>query len=204
MTGSPLPYIPDTRGGIDRFVSVEVPKHPRLAGLVTLVGIAGAILVHRFGPRHAVTTTLVPGQPPTTSHELVGLASTAYIAFIAVGVLGGVGLVLWVNWRTTRLPPNTRTQRITALKSALEEAMLTIEGIRTEVEEGDALLQRLTDQASRQTQLVNLQQAQVEAVADALGSELRRANRRSLPTTLAINCFFAVAGAVVGRVLHWP
>lgn len=87
----------------------------------------------------------------------------------------------------------TSEQRVSRLTSSLSEAVRTVEEIQAELREGQEAVERLRGQIETFQRLRDLDQGEVEAVAEVLGLELRKEGRRSAWRDFA----FFFAGTVI-------
>jgi hypothetical protein len=132
----------------------------------------------------------------------------AAIATIAVfaGVSSAVGelLSVWRQRRTTGIEVTSvesPEQRIRRLISALSEAATTVEQIEDEIRERHELAQQLQADVRKYERLREVNQEEVEAVAQVLGGELRKGERRSFLTGFLLNLVFFVLGVGATIVL---
>jgi len=76
-----------------------------------------------------------------------------------------------------------------------------ISQIETEIDNRQALVHKLQSDIETYRQITELNQSQVEAVAQLLRGELRKESHRSFWRNVAINFGFFVLGAVVSGLL---
>ena len=119
---------------------------------------------------------------------------------IVSAIIGVLALALFIS-HFLRPNPNTRSQRVVRLTAALNKAIGTIEGIRREVEEGQALLEKIKSDTEVNRGLAGLSEEQSEAVWRAFGVAIRRENRRQLPVNLATQVLVGIRVPLVGGIL---
>lgn len=91
--------------------------------------------------------------------------------------------------------------RIADLSGQLDQAARVIGEAEQEIEARRELVQQLADDQARYEELSQLNQAEVEAVAQTLQGELTRAGRRSFWEQVAVNAVFLVLGILLDRFL---
>jgi ABC-type multidrug transport system fused ATPase/permease subunit len=128
-----------------------------------------------------------------------GWVGAVLVVSLLLAIFAMAFLILSYQAHWVARHPDLRSQRVARLTQSLTEALDTIEGIKHEVEEGEALLKRLKADTESNKELAGLSQAQADAVNSALASALRR-DRRGVPT-IAINLAYAGVGAVAGAVI---
>jgi septal ring factor EnvC (AmiA/AmiB activator) len=92
-------------------------------------------------------------------------------------------------------------QRIARLTTALSESSHVIQEIEAEMKDRTELVEKLKRDAETYERLRNINREEAEAVAQALGGELRKEGRRSLLTNLLMNFGFFVLGVATTLVL---
>jgi hypothetical protein len=85
-------------------------------------------------------------------------------------------------------------QRIARLTTALSESSHVIQEIEAEMKNRTELVEKLKRDAETYERLRNINREEAEAVAQALGGELRKEGRRSLLTNFFMNFVFFVLG----------
>ena len=120
---------------------------------------------------------------------------------IAFTVLGGIGFGIWTQERDLRLNPDSRQQRIQELTSALQRSMGTLEMIKREIEDGNALLDELENRAKVTQELSRLDDRQVIAVTEQIRAELRAEGRRGLLRDVLLGIIWFGLGVVVALLL---
>jgi flagellar biosynthesis/type III secretory pathway M-ring protein FliF/YscJ len=96
----------------------------------------------------------------------------------------------------------TTEQRIARLTTALSESSSVIQEIETEMKDRTELVEKLKRDAETYERLRNINREEAEAVAQALGGELRKEGRRSLLTNLFMNFGFFVLGVATTIALR--
>jgi ribosomal protein L18 len=92
-------------------------------------------------------------------------------------------------------------QRITRLTTALSESSHVIQEIEAEMQDRTALVEKLKRDAETYERLRDINREEAEAVAQALGDELRKEGRRSFLTNFLMNFGFFVLGVATTLVL---
>ena len=87
-------------------------------------------------------------------------------------------------------------QRIARLTTALSESSHVIQEIEAEMKDRTELVEKLKRDAETYERLRNINREEAEAVAQALGGELRKEGRRSLLTNFLMNFVFFVLGVI--------
>jgi flagellar biosynthesis/type III secretory pathway M-ring protein FliF/YscJ len=85
-------------------------------------------------------------------------------------------------------------QRIARLTTALSESSHVIQEIEAEMKNRTELVEKLKRDAETYERLRNINREEAEAVAQALGGELRKEGRRSLLTNFLMNFGFSCLG----------
>ena len=92
-------------------------------------------------------------------------------------------------------------QRITRLTTALSESSHVIQEIEAEMQDRTELVEKLKRDAETYERLRHINREEAEAVAQALGGELRKEGRRSLLTNFLMNFGFFVLGVATTLAL---
>jgi ABC-type multidrug transport system fused ATPase/permease subunit len=123
---------------------------------------------------------------------------TPLIAAIIGALLSTLGatvsLFLQRRRRSVQGGAETTEQRIARLTTALSESSHVIEEIEVEMKDRTELVEKLKRDAETYERLRNINREEAEAVAQALGGELRKEGRRSLLTNFFMNFGFFVLG----------
>jgi hypothetical protein len=138
------------------------------------------------------------------------MSATVLVPLIAglIGALGSIvsaALTLWLQQRRQSAQrgttEETTEQRIARLTTALSESSRVIQEIEEEMKDRTELVEKLKEDADRYERLSNINREEAEAVAQALGGELRKEGRRSLLTNFLMNFGFFVLGVAATLVL---
>lgn len=155
-------------------------KRPFFGISTTVVGLAGLAVLIRETDQY----------PQGELSIRLTILSILDAVIITIGI---ISLAIWSNSRFV-WKPELRRARIEGLVKSLRVAMDTVELIRLEIEESEVLVSTLEAKAAQQGELVQLQQSEVEAVAELLRHELRKEGRKSLLFNIAIGFFFLILG----------
>jgi flagellar biosynthesis/type III secretory pathway M-ring protein FliF/YscJ len=117
-------------------------------------------------------------------------------AFGAFGSIVAAVLTVWIRRRRLGIAGGavTTEQRIARLTTALSESSHVIQEIEAEMKDRTELVEKLKRDAETYERLRNINREEAEAVAQALGGELRKEGRRSLLTNFFMNFGFFVLG----------
>jgi flagellar biosynthesis/type III secretory pathway M-ring protein FliF/YscJ len=133
--------------------------------------------------------------------SLISLIAAAFGAFGSI-----VAAVLAFLFRRRRLGlaggAVTTEQRIARLTRALSESSHVIQEIEAEMKDRTELVEKLKRDAETYERLRNINREEAEAVAQALGGELRKEGRRSLFTNFFMNFGFFVLGVATTIALR--
>jgi hypothetical protein len=131
---------------------------------------------------------------------------TPLIAAIIGALLSTLGatvsLFLQRRRRSVQGGAETTEQRIARLTTALSESSHVIEEIEVEMKDRTELVEKLKRDAETYERLRNINREEAEAVAQALGGELRKEGRRSLFTNFFMNFGFFVLGVATTIALR--
>jgi t-SNARE complex subunit (syntaxin) len=137
--------------------------------------------------------------------------SVTVLASLTAGLIGALGsiasaaLTLRLQRRRQSAQRGTTEenteQRIARLTTALSESSHVIQEIEEEMKDRTELVEKLKEDADRYERLSNINREEAEAVAQALGGELRKEGRRSLLTNFLMNFVFFVLGVATTIVL---
>lgn len=193
MTLPVLPYVPDPEDRFGRAI-IRIGSHWVWLSIAVAFGLIALIWAAEWGPTRPGHTDT--GQPARVMYPWV-------MAILVIGiVVMMLSLVLILGYRQSQWATNNanlRSQRVARLTQSLTEALAIIEGIKREVEDGEALLQRLKADTEVSKQLAALTEEQAAAVNSALGLALRRESRRSIPISVLINVGCGIVGLVIGH-----
>jgi hypothetical protein len=119
--------------------------------------------------------------------------------------IAGATLSLWLQRRRQSIERGTNEvtteQRIARLTTALSESSNVIQEIEAEMKDRTELVEKLKRDAETYERLRNINREEAEAVAQALGGELRKEGRRSLLTNFFMNFGFFVLGVATTLAL---
>lgn len=174
------------------------------AAVVAPLAAAGGLtfLVARFHGHTTVATTEVVrrgGREFLVQHP--GTGTHAWV-LVVLGVVAGLivfALLFGNDWWTHSqfARPENRQRKIETLSTSLKDALITIELIRGEVDEGAALLARLETDVEVKRQLAALKSEEAAAVIAELRETVQRESRRGFRQQLVMNALFFIAGVGV-------
>jgi len=147
--------------------------------------LAGAILI---------SAALAWGETGTAPDGTTLYAPWAGVAlvvggFLVVGALAGLAEAA----ARQKMTGESRQEQVRILTQSLESALLAVETIKTQIEEGDRALAELEHRMDTSRVLSRLSESEAAAVRDALNTEFRIFSRRSYWRDTA----FLVVGAAL-------
>jgi TolA-binding protein len=101
---------------------------------------------------------------------------------------------------TPRRPSASLESRVAELSDNLTTASKSIDEIEQEIESRQDLVARLAADQRQYEQLANLRQSEVDAVAQALRTEIKEEGRRSFWPNLGINIALSTVSAIGGAL----
>jgi len=122
-------------------------------------------------------------------------------------MVGGITSAVATFWFERRRSAQRGTteesteQRITRRTTALSESSHVIQEIEAEMQDRTELVEKLKRDAETYERLRHINREEAEAVAQALGGELRKEGRRSLLTNFLMNFGFFVLGVATTLAL---
>jgi hypothetical protein len=153
-------------------------------------GVAAVVLIVFFVPHEQRPV------PPPTQTILpawgVGLALVAALIFV-------VGIVLSINRfeRSKWGSSHSRQRKIEELTKSLDQALVAVDAIRREIDEGGRLLKRLVTETEVKARLAKLASQDAQAVIVQLEDVIGHATGRSTWLQVAVGFLFFIAGALV-------
>jgi ABC-type multidrug transport system fused ATPase/permease subunit len=204
-----LPYLPDPSPRPNPLTRALgwIAAHPVYNLLLFAICLAAFIWAVVWAPSHRsiqTVTTFTPGSSLAIRVRQPELTAPGWVFAIGIvsAVLALLFLMLFLDRFINRRPnPNTRSQRVARLTTALDEAVGTIEGIRREVEEGHALLAQLQSDTEVNRQLSDMSKEQSDAVWKTAAEIIRAENRRQMPVNVATQLVVGIVVALVGGIL---
>jgi hypothetical protein len=188
-----LPYVPDPTSPVWRWIDRVGAHTYRLSALVVIC--AGCVTwAAVWGPSYPYRTTL-----DQTEYSLDGWVVGILVAALVLGILALFAMLSAYATRQQVRNSNLRSRRVKRLTESLTEALKIIEGIKYEVEEGEALLQRLKQDTQTTKALAELSQPEADAVRSLVASTVRRERLPNLGIALATAIIGAVIGLVIGH-----
>ena len=129
--------------------------------------------------------------------------TTGTVFLLALGISGMAGALtflvsLWIERKRREKAP-TLEDRITSLTGNLKSSSSVISEIQTEIEKRGEIAQKLKADVQRYEQLRELNQPQVEAIAQTIRSEISGESRKSMWRNAGI----AFAIALVFFFIGW-
>jgi len=126
------------------------------------------------------------------------------IAATLAGVAGAVSYWLgrWSETRRTKEKAPTLEDRITTLTENLISSSSVISEIETEIEKRTEIAEKLKNDVQRYEQLRELNQPQVEAIAQTMRSEIMRESRKSIWRNAIITFVVALAFFFLGFLVR--
>lgn len=125
--------------------------------------------------------------------EITALAVGAAISVLEPLIRRHLGL--------EKRPTHTIEQRVQRLSSSLVDASRVINEIEQEIQQRQALVTKLQQDAQVYKEIVDVNRPQVEAISQVLRGELQRGERRAIWIEVAVNFLFFVLGIIVTLVL---
>jgi hypothetical protein len=130
---------------------------------------------------------------PITTFQVLGMASGIFGIVLIGDALGLTQPIL--------RPPDPAEVRVKKLIGALTESTKVIAEIEKEVKARGSLVERLQGDIERHRELLKLNQAEVEAVAQTFRAEVRTEGRRTLLANVLMSAFFFGLGVLVTVLL---
>lgn len=128
-------------------------------------------------------------------------------ATIAIVIGSGASLAFltqlihfWYSVKDSGKRQESLTQRIDRLAGALKEATGLIADIEQQIQDRHSFVERLRVDVQRYEQLAQLNQSQVEAVAQLLRAEIRAEGRSTFWKGVVVNFLFFIIGVIVSRL----
>jgi len=119
-------------------------------------------------------------------------------------ILIGTSLAVIVNFLITKKEKKegpSLEQRIDKLTTSLKESVKLIDTIQSEIESRQHLAKKLQDDITTFDNLAKLKKSEIEAVAQALRTELIVQEKKSFVRDVSINTGFFIAGAIVSVII---
>lgn len=159
--------------------------------MLIAAGVALLVVALRTGKRAEPREAIASGQTVFPLWGFVGLLVSIF------AIVAGV-LLLNDWWEKKRWSdPERRRLRIDRLSESLREALSAVERIKVEVDDGNALLRRLENEADVKRQLAQLSSEEAAAVLAQMRETVRLETSRGERMTLLSGLFFFVAGVIV-------